>query len=90
VRLFECRRARLAEGSAARAMAGRAHSKVRLLALGPGGRVVWSAGRVGLALWSAYDGDFLGSLTPGSAGVQVGLGGRGELARTFVVVPLCS
>ncbi|GLC43102.1 hypothetical protein PLESTM_001431000 [Pleodorina starrii] len=65
VKLFECRRCRVTMGPVARPSAQRAHSKARLLCLGPSGRVVWSAGRTGMALWGAYDGDFLGTITPG-------------------------
>lgn len=65
IKLFECRRCRLALGLAARTSAQRAHSKAKMLCLGPSGRVVWSAGRTGLALWGAYDGEFLGALSPG-------------------------
>ncbi|EFJ50943.1 hypothetical protein VOLCADRAFT_88385, partial [Volvox carteri f. nagariensis] len=65
IKLFECRRCKPAMGSAARTNAQRPHSKARLLCLGPSGRVVWSAGRTGMALWAAYDGEFLGALTPG-------------------------
>ncbi|KAG2453429.1 hypothetical protein HYH02_001652 [Chlamydomonas schloesseri] len=77
-RMFECRRERLARGSTARAAAPRPHSKVRLMAVGPCGRVVWTAGRSGLALWGAYDGEFLGSLTPAAErepGAPAGAGG---------------
>ncbi|KXZ53097.1 hypothetical protein GPECTOR_8g88 [Gonium pectorale] len=79
VRLFECRRARLALGPAARASAQRPHSKTRLLAVGPSGRVIWSAGRTGMVLWGAYDGEYLGSLTPGQApGQEVRAGAPGQ------------
>ncbi|GFR43882.1 hypothetical protein Agub_g5011, partial [Astrephomene gubernaculifera] len=81
-RLLECRRSRLTLGPAARASAARAHSKVRLLAVGPGGRVVWSAGRTGLVLWGAYDGEFLGTLTPGQGAAQQQPGGGYEGGRT--------
>ncbi|GLI58620.1 hypothetical protein VaNZ11_000355 [Volvox africanus] len=64
-KLFECRRCRPTMGPPVRGNAPRPHSKARLLCLGPSGRVVWSAGRTGMALWGAYDGEFLGTLTPG-------------------------
>ncbi|GIL46869.1 hypothetical protein Vafri_3741 [Volvox africanus] len=64
-KLFECRRCRPTMGPPVRGNAPRPHSKARLLCLAPGGRVVWSAGRTGMALWGAYDGEFLGTLTPG-------------------------
>lgn len=62
--MFECRRAKL--GATTRMAAPRPHSKARLVVAGPGGRVVWSAGKSTIALWGAYDGDYFGTLTPGS------------------------
>ncbi|GIL70795.1 hypothetical protein Vretimale_3892 [Volvox reticuliferus] len=65
VKLFECRRCKTSMGPSVRGNAPRPHSKARLLCLGPSGRVVWSAGRTGMALWGAYDGEFLGMLVSG-------------------------
>ncbi|KAG2498827.1 hypothetical protein HYH03_003020 [Edaphochlamys debaryana] len=75
LRLLDCRRCRLDAGPERRAVAARPHSKARLLAFGPSGRVVWSAGKTGLVLWGAYDGEYLGTLTPGGGG-----GGGGGVA----------
>ncbi|KAG2438703.1 hypothetical protein HXX76_005249 [Chlamydomonas incerta] len=91
IRMFDCRRERLARGSTARSTAPRPHSKVRLMALGPGGRVVWTAGRSGLALWGAYDGEFLGSLAPGAerepGGAAGGASGPASAGATGAMYP---
>eukprot|EP00198_Chlamydomonas_reinhardtii_P003714 XP_001693050.1 inositol polyphosphate phosphatase [Chlamydomonas reinhardtii] len=90
IRMFECRRERLARGSTLRNAAPRPHSKVRLMALGPGGRVVWTAGRSGMALWGAYDGEFLGSLSPGTereTGAPGGTAGTASAGATGAVYP---
>ncbi len=71
LKLIECRRSRTLNApppppnTRGGTLGARPHSKSRHLALGPSGRVVWSAGKTSLALWAAYSGDFLGSMSPG-------------------------
>jgi phosphatidylinositol-bisphosphatase len=53
------------------------HSRVVRVAVSSGGRVLWTAGRETLALWSAHSGQHLGTLRA-PAGPVVGGGGGGS------------
>jgi phosphatidylinositol-bisphosphatase len=58
-----------------------AHSRVVRVAMSAGGRVLWTAGRETLALWSAHSGQHLGTLRapawPSCGGGPAGIGGIG-------------